>query len=195
MKLRRLLTMSIAAIMTVSVMNIGVLADDVNLYDDTYSQKDNSQIVEIADKDISIQYEFSDIIEEDQNAVEDNMKLYTEDVERASFGTASFGVIRDGNTSRCEVYIYWNAQFLVSGWSFDSMPVANYNTYVPYDTIGGSWVPCSMQMSGSVYVKDVTIPTDVTRVKVKGNNLRAYCPTTDSMTATILSTYQNVTIN
>lgn len=104
-------------------------------------------------------------------------------------------MIRDGNTTTCELYIYWVGNILISGWSFDKISIVDKNSPYEYSYVSGSWLNCEAKTNGSRYVSDVWIPTDVSQVRVKAENLSGYCPTTDSMTSTFKNTYQQVTIN
>ncbi len=89
------------------------------------------------------------------------------------------GVGRDGNTTDCVVYLYWEGMSArYNGWRFKEATVSNGSSlnYEEYSSIGNgiTWKTYNVNSSrtGSVYLGEVKIPTSVTRVAIDFDELQ-----------------------
>lgn len=112
----------------------------------------------------------------------------------------SAAVIRNGTTDECELYLNWTGDELYSGFRFKKMEVKSTSILfgTTYGTFGnGSSYTYRYVVAatiGSVKVGDVTIDSDVERVKVTCKDLQGY----NLITASWLSAVEltgTVTIN
>lgn len=200
--LKKVIAMGIAAVMTTACMGVGAFAEE-NLADSGYEEIINQLVDDSTNVDLQedslIEYESIPVInvteETDQDELANSIAGDNLNSATRSYTQAGYYLIRDGNTTTCELYIYWRGDAMFSAWTFDKISIADRNSEYVYSYIISSWVPCEMSTSGSVYVSDVWVPLDVSKVRVKADGLKAYNPNTGKYSQTLLNEYQNVTIN
>lgn len=86
------------------------------------------------------------------------------------------GIVRSGNTQKCEVYLNWGGPDIYGGWRFSSATVDNGSFLNPvvYGTIPKKSVYPPADSIGSVKLGDVQIPAGIKRVRVKLPDLAGY---------------------
>lgn len=95
--------------------------------------------------------------------------------------TGSAGVVRVGDTTTCQVYLNWTGDMPIEGLRFKSLTVQSTSLLfkTTYGTFGdGSTYtylfPDAAMTSGSIYVGDVQIPTDVSQVYITCSDLQVF---------------------
>ena len=87
------------------------------------------------------------------------------------------GVIRDGSSEDCELYLYWMGTSRYDGWRFKEVVLSNGSSvnYKEYDSIGDGSEYNTYEVDSSsfseVKLGDVTIPESVSRVKIEFDSL------------------------
>lgn len=213
MKFKKTIAMWSAIIMSILAMNSNVLAADITS-DVNYTIENSGYSEQLSEGSLDLQIDTESeqtndyisipIIDSSENLDDNNQTLsdddvyeYEENSPRYSYRTSvGYALIRNGNTTTCQLYIYWTGNATLSGFGFDKISVVASNSTYEYSYISGSWVPTeTAAKQGNVYVADVWVPTDVDEVRVGDYNLTAYCM--EAATTMLLGTnrYQSVDIN
>lgn len=117
-------------------------------------------------------------------------------------GAMSYFVIRNGNTTDCQVYINWTASAPVDAWRLKQLTVDNGSLLWPtvYGTIGNGstytdFFPNIASTTGSLYLGDVLVPTDVSEVRITVSDLQVYTLTDNPSWNSVATWPVTITIN
>ena len=94
------------------------------------------------------------------------------------YSNIEISISRNGNSNQCQVYIHWTGEDMINAFSFDNLRINSLSLFGGrYSNIGGSFirVPSSeVSTAGYVFVANVTIPNNVTAVRVTAIGLTGY---------------------
>lgn len=86
-------------------------------------------------------------------------------------------IIRTGNSTTCQFYLHWVSTGATwNAFRWDQLRVESISNLpkITYATIGSNMVKQTAGTVGTVYVQDITIPTNVTQVRLKSTGLQGY---------------------
>lgn len=110
----------------------------------------------------------------------DEYVAYLESLERRGPTVISASVIRDGTSDDCELYLNWTGDEFYNGFRYKKITVKSTSALFPttYETFGDGSAYTTLNVTastvGSTKVGDLTIDSDVTKVKVKSTGLQGY---------------------
>ncbi len=152
-----------------------ILMGSVNIF----AIEDNVITVKVEDYNKFENYEWAPIaeyiiIDVPQNATEDEKRAaidsyFENEVAPQATEISLFTIaVRSGNSTNCELYFRWTGTHIISMISFSNLKIQSTGIISPtvYSNIGGSTIFCSPASSaGTAKIRDISIPTGVTKVK------------------------------
>lgn len=171
---------SLALLLTTGTGNVFAnskeLPSDTKNVDQSSSHEKNKSIeIEIVTVDPNLsKEEISRLALENVNATKN-----TNDVSIQST-TGGYRIYRSGDTTTCQLSIYYLGDILLQSWRFKSITVKSNSLIFPttYATFGNgssyTYLSNVASTAAVVYVGSMSIPTDVTRVTISQSDLQAY---------------------
>ena len=107
------------------------------------------------------------------------------------------GITRSGTSSTCHVYLRWSGPDIYSMFAFDLLSVKSTSLLYSktYDTIGSIRKSVAPSTYGHLFLRAVTVPSSVNRVRTSVIGLRGYNLRTSRWEYSIANLNFNVWLN
>lgn len=159
LKSNKLISMFLAIVIMLSLGCMGVFADDIS----TAEEYTGISIIQVSEN--ASQEEINVVLNEAMEESNFDKEINETSEARAAFLIKPF-IIRSGNTTDCQLYLSWDVTggYVLDGIAFDSVILNNGSLLFPitYANIGGSYLKCPTSSYGSVLVRNITLPLDIT---------------------------------
>jgi hypothetical protein len=92
----------------------------------------------------------------------------------------SIKLVRNGNSTTCQAYLEWSGTQVFQTWRFKKISITNTSILSPtvYGTFGNGTTYTTYEVVGapvgSLFIGNVTVPTNVTQFRSSANSLQGY---------------------